>query len=624
MKYLLVGIFFIAAFTGFSQSDTSIVYKTFEVVELKKDTTFKSKVYAFGNKNENISSLLTYKTPVFVKYYGNSGLASVSFRGTGASHTKVFWNDLQLNSLQNGQIDFNLIPLSLFNQAEINYGGSSLVNGSGGIGGSINLNNKLPKTSSVFINQYVGSFSLLHSIAGASIVKNKFAISLKAFNKQSKNNFPYTNYAAIDLPIEKRKNAGFFQKGISLQSKYAINSKNAIEWNGFYIDANRNLPGVITSTFPADENQKDKIAAINVAYKWFLNNHHQFKWSVGNVYQSLLYSDTSSQIYSSSNFNALQPVFLYKFTPDNSWLIQTNMRYIISTANSDGFSSSQSLFIKSHFLNISKSFKKLTLNSGVRIEWIDDNLSPLMPLFGIHYKMLKNTSLKAQVSQQTNAPNLNDKYWNPGGNPNLLPEDAFQTEFSVLQNLFKNQLKFTATLFYNHVFNWIQWQPDASGYWSAKNLKEVENKGIEFLVESKFNINQLKILTTFNYAFTQSIDKKQTGNYQLIYVPKHKINYTATFKYKNYSLEVSGLWLDKRFISIDNSTFLPAYGLLNCSINKTFDFSTIQILAGGSINNVLNTEYYSIVWMPNPGINYQLNIKFIYKLKSNKNEKKSN
>ncbi|NLA23963.1 MAG: Plug domain-containing protein [Bacteroidales bacterium] len=50
------------------------------------------------NRQYSISELIAWKTPVFVKSYGRGSMATVSFRGTDPSHTKLTWNGLPLNS----------------------------------------------------------------------------------------------------------------------------------------------------------------------------------------------------------------------------------------------------------------------------------------------------------------------------------------------------------------------------------------------------------------------------------------------------------------------------------------------------------------------------------------------
>ena len=88
----------------------------------------------------SLSDLLIQHSPVFIKTYGPGGVSTASFRGTTASHTLVLWNGFQLNAPSLGQVDFSTIPVFLADDVSLNWG-SGTSNNSGGLGGSVNIDN---------------------------------------------------------------------------------------------------------------------------------------------------------------------------------------------------------------------------------------------------------------------------------------------------------------------------------------------------------------------------------------------------------------------------------------------------------------------------------------------------
>jgi len=66
----------------------------------------------------SLAELLSAHTPVFVKAYGKGTLATASFRGTAASHTKVLWNGFEINSPMLGQVDLSLVPNNFYKDVE--------------------------------------------------------------------------------------------------------------------------------------------------------------------------------------------------------------------------------------------------------------------------------------------------------------------------------------------------------------------------------------------------------------------------------------------------------------------------------------------------------------------------
>src|SRR5690606_6026580 len=66
-------------------------------------------------KNQaSLTSLLNYNSVIYFKENGLGMVSSPSFRGTTASQTAVVWNGININSLSNGQTDFNTINIRGF------------------------------------------------------------------------------------------------------------------------------------------------------------------------------------------------------------------------------------------------------------------------------------------------------------------------------------------------------------------------------------------------------------------------------------------------------------------------------------------------------------------------------
>ncbi|NCO56061.1 MAG: Plug domain-containing protein, partial [Bacteroidetes bacterium] len=127
-----------------SQIDT-IHLKEVEVKELyfNSPNTNKHQIDNFRlmhSVSANIGEILSYEPGLNVKTFGDGSLTTVSFRGTDASHTKVDWNGMQINSAMNGQIDFSLIPVLPYNNLNLFYGANSLITSSGAFGGQVSFN----------------------------------------------------------------------------------------------------------------------------------------------------------------------------------------------------------------------------------------------------------------------------------------------------------------------------------------------------------------------------------------------------------------------------------------------------------------------------------------------------
>jgi iron complex outermembrane receptor protein len=110
--------------------------------------------------HSSLGELLSATSVIFVKSYGMGGTATPSFRGTGASHTQITWNSINLNNPMLGQSDLSLMPSGLADEIKVYFGGASMMLNSGGTGGTINIETKpvWKKQTSVTLNPGLGSY----------------------------------------------------------------------------------------------------------------------------------------------------------------------------------------------------------------------------------------------------------------------------------------------------------------------------------------------------------------------------------------------------------------------------------------------------------------------------------
>ena len=117
----------------------------------------KSRLSAPGKKTEAVDSLyreqfmathlgelLGTASGMFVKSYGPGLSVTTAMRGGNASQTAVLWNGLSIQNPMLAQSDLSNLPVLFFEQAEVEYGGSSAMWGSGAIGGSVRIGSLPP------------------------------------------------------------------------------------------------------------------------------------------------------------------------------------------------------------------------------------------------------------------------------------------------------------------------------------------------------------------------------------------------------------------------------------------------------------------------------------------------
>src|SRR5690606_6032888 len=152
---------------------------------------------------------------------------------------------------------------------------------------------------------------------------------------------------------------------------------------------------------------------------------------------------------------------------------------------------------------------------------------------------------------------FNDLYWQPGGNLNLKPETSVQ--FDINNNFNYKILNINISTYYTSIKNMIRWIPTNTGLWEANNVDEVYILGSELSLDVQKTWHNHTLGGRVNYAYTRSIDKKIEN--QLIYAPLHKFTAQLNYKYKNFSVVPSCLYIRKIYTtsSDDRASAINAY-----------------------------------------------------------------
>ncbi len=583
----------------------------------------------------DMGELLAATTPVFVKSYGKGTLSTVSFRGTGATHTKVMWEGFNINSPMLGQTDFSTIPTTLFNKIELSYGGSSLSETGGALGGTVNLgyNPESHNFNTFTINQSAGSFNTF-STSASIILKNKnISSSTQYFRQSSDNNFTYYNNAVLPNAEEmKQTDADYLNQGFRETITLRLNNKNNIKvttWNQWN---NRDIPPIMTN-IEKNGSQKEwqnEFFSRNVV-AW---NYNGDKTTTGikaaYFYHNLDYfletKDTSeatiTKIESENIVNSML-VSGNITTKINNWgTLKSGIKYINDKVNSNNYADIKTRNLTSAFASLSVSQgRKVSAEFLLREELVNNELSPLMPMIGLNYKPFteKEIYLRMNVSRNYNQPSLNDLYWYPGGNDSLKPEKSIEAGLSAdyqekLGDMSAIELRIAAYI--ASVDDWIIWTPGDYRYWSPQNIARVLSRGIELSTRlsgkrGKFEYN---IFAGYNLtiATNSSEEAKETGTdgIQLIYVPRNSFNGMAGINYGSYYLNWSVYFTGKRNTSLnseDNYSFtLPAYTLNNISVGKKGKIAKARYELRFKINNIFNIDYQAVLWRAMPQRNFEI------------------
>lgn len=541
------------------------------------------------------------RSSINFKTYGNGQLATISLRGTSASHTNVIWNGLPVNSPTLGQADFSVWPAFLNDEIIVQKGSTSSLFGSGSIGGNVILENSLIREDSLLsLVTGVGSFGNING--GIKIQlnpKERLRIETRVFGSQLENDFSYEfDGTEVSQPNAKVERFGISQKASLKTSKHHLFSEVA------YVTNDRQIQPTVTST-SRDDLLTENFRGV-VSDEIYLGNTILYS-SVGFIGESTAYNDTSvtkSQLYS-GNFSVDVPI---------SKLVsaKAGVNYILTKGKSDSYSGIKLDRQYHAFSSFNFSFlENVRMTINLR-EAIHQTKTVFVPSLGGEWTVLSSNLhllLKGQISKGYRVPTFNDRFWQPGGNPDLLPESSMNFEIGIDFSV-KNRHDFSLTTFRSRVENWIQWQP-IEGIWTPRNVREVLVRGLEFSANSKlYSAAKIEVELQNDYEYTRSSDEGIEEDNQLPYIPKHAFASALFFNSETGNLKIQTNYTGERFSTLSNSqqSSIDDFLILDFGATRVFKTTTTSVELSFSINNFFNTSYEVLKNTAMPGRNFLLQL----------------
>ena len=568
----------------------------------------------------SLAELLNETSPLFIKSYGSGGSSTPSFRGTSAGHTLIMWNGININNPMLGQSDFSLLPSGFVDNVRISFGGASMDLGDGAPGGIINLENEplWAKQTVVELNPGAGSFGRYSGLIKVNTGTEHFQTVTKAYLNSSQNDFPFLKTdPGTDALREKRENSQILQKGF-MQEFYLRGSEKVLSARVWYQSAVRNLPGS-TLYGDAGEKQSDESFRSLVNYD-FVKRKNEYFLAAALMFTKLNYL---SQLYSIDSRNRANTIVLKGgMTTRLGKFTKLKMVFSDDISKIESNNYTEGVERNNASLTLSAERKKGDrFGTVILLREIIDGNTFLIPDFsaGFEFRLLRGEDhfLKYNVSRNSKIPSLNDRYWNPGGNPDLKNEYAYSYELGYkIDHKISPTIKIDSEISYfsNYIRDMIQWHQGESIYWVADNIASVNTSGLEISASAKYAVEDFLMNFNAGYSYTRAVTREpESLGEQLIYVPKNQANSSVQLGYKNYY----AIWITRftgmRYTTADNSGFLPGYTINNITGGMKVKLKDNLFDINLKIENLFDVSYQTIEYYPQPGISFYLTLLYQFK-----------
>ncbi|RLD50949.1 MAG: hypothetical protein DRJ05_18965 [Bacteroidetes bacterium] len=521
--------------------------------------------------------------------------------------------------------DFSLINTSFFEDISILYGGSSAINGTGNIGGGIYLENKpeFRKGKKIGFGASAGSFSSGSVYGNLSFSGDKWVSSTRYFLSASANDFPYENMLGQK---ETRENAAVRAGGV-IQDIYGnFNDRTIAGLSLWYQETNREIPNSIVSA-SSDATQRDKAIRAMASLKHFLGKG-QFLIKGGWFHDDLHFIEPNdfedfsidSRIKTQKSIAEIQ----YQRSFFENLEINAGGDFNWMQGNSNNYNGLVEQWQAGLFLSSLYHFTKLQwrMTVNLRQEYSDAYNVPFTPSFGLEGKLWYFIYAKMNLSRNFRVPSINERFFEPYGNPDLEPENSINYEAGFVFDLKevnpKTNSNISITAFSSEVDNWIIWLP-VNNFWSPTNIKEVWARGAEVEFDYGVLIKKLGFDFSTGYSFTRSTSTKkvfendQSLHKQLVYVPVHKVFGQLYLNYKGFTFGANYIFTGKRYTTSDNIKYLPAYSVWNFTFAKNISFGSNLLKLQLDMDNAGGAEYQLVNNYPMPGRAFKFTVNFMLK-----------
>lgn len=612
-----------------AQIDTSITFHPIEVkasplrqaaIGGEKEIWAKSDIQSLPSNT--IADLLHSETGIFIKSYGLGSLATSSIRGASASHTLVLWNGLPIHSPMLGLLDLSLLPSNVAEKIEVEYGGASAKWGSGAIGGSISLENVTDFSKRLKINHQsnLGSFGTHHEALQLGFGNKRFQSVTKFNYDKAENDFLHEVHP--DLPKRRQTNAHLLQYNFLQDIYFQINSNQRLSVHLWWQNSNRQIPPTVVQN-ESQAYQDDK--ALRLSLNWQKTDAKAL-WSgkLGYFKEHLDYYDPQILLTALSDFSTLIGELDAQFSigENEQHKLAFGTMHSLNSAFAAGYQAKHPIeeYRAAIFGNYQGTFANWTTQLSLRQEMVAGKLIPLTPILAVRRNIGKRLIVKTKVSKNYRLPTLNDRFWQPGGNPDLKPESGWSEEATIAWTP-KNKgqkisSRFALTGFNRNIHNWILWSRlEGQPFWSSNNISEVWSRGLETRLQFTYQSVAILYQLKGSYHLTHSTNQvalefpKISAGQQLFYTPQNQFTGSLSANWREFYVAYQ-----HRFVgsSLGINEDLEAYHLGQLRLRYDWKLKKIKGNLFCTIDNLWNESYYVIERRPMAGRFFRVGFNFEY------------
>lgn len=570
----------------------------------------------FSNLPVNsIDELLRYLPGVEVQMRGPMGAQSdIVIRGGTFQQVLVIMDGVRLNDPNTGHFS-SYIPIvpSEIERIEILKGASSAIYGSEAVGGVINIITKTfaakpgQQKLQVQAEGMLGEYKLANANVGAFYQKNGTSVgggwlsnNTDGQLQRGTRGFLHNNTASVSF-------SHFFNNKWQLALRSSFDSRDFSAQN-FY------------TSFASDTAIEKVKTFWNQARLSYAAIKHYITIDAGwkKVKDNFLYNKAS--IENENKSSLLQTTVSDEWKINNRTILVNGVQLISKSIRSND-RGNHNLFQAAAFFILNQSFKELTINPALRIDWNERRGAELVPQVNLSWKHNK-IQLRGSAGKTIRDADFTERYNNYNkpivtggsiGDPDLEAERSFSYETGV-DYFATKQVKIAGTFFRRFQKRLIDYVPTpyanmprkdnlvpGNTYALAKNISEVNTTGgeIDMQFYKDFDADN-KLYSGIGLVWLYSKSSNATPSFYISSHARFMTNLFIEYSSHFFSVAINGICKKRspRSATAINASISRDYFLLN---SKASVLIRRRLKVFAQINNTLNVKYSDLLGAIMPG-----------------------
>ena len=547
----------------------------------------------------SVADLLDARAPLHVRRYGPSGLATVTIRGASSSQALLLLDGQPVTDPQLGQVDLALLPTALLDGLEVMSGPASGLYGSAAVGGVVHLRTSDLAASRVTLD--VGPWGERRAGVRATGGTPRLRALVAVEGAQSEDDYSFADRTRVGSPRVAR--AGWDSRQASLYAAIAHDGRRAGgRLSVWAADAERGLGGDGT----VGERQWNTLARVAAtAYR-------MTRWGRLDLASSLQRSRLRyANPYPSERADAIDAagrttaatLDLRAARLLAGWDATAQLVGGLGGGEHPSLGDALDRFVGAA-LSAQGGVGRVSLFPSLRADLYApagaDRQLALSPQLGANVELATALRLKASAARAFRMPTLNDRFWQPGGNPDLRPERAWSADAGLAWTGSSTGAELSA--FATSARDQIVWAPTPAGFWSPSNVARTRSLGLEASARAS---RPLVLLTERAVAELGAVATLQdardlgTGD-PLRYVPAWTAKTWGGLAVGAVRADVGVRAVGRRYTTASASQPLPAHLVVDAQLTARRAVGGVELAVSLAAENLTDARYEVVQSYPMP------------------------